>query len=263
MLRLSVVTPSFNQAPFIEQTIRSVLDQGYPALDYRVLDGGSTDGTLDVLRRYEGRLSYVSGPDGGQAAALNRGFTEAEGDVIGWINSDDYYAPGAFDTVMRVFEEQREVKWLFGRCPIVDKQGVEIRPLVTRYKELAMRHYRFEWLMLENFISQPAVFFRRAFLDEICGGGPALDPSMNHAFDYHLWLRMAERVRPLYLDQVLAYFRVYAEAKTSANYFRNFREEADAARRVADGRHPVLVALHELNYYRLTTAYTVLRAIGR
>ena len=263
MLHLSVVTPSFNQAAFIEQTIRSVLDQAYPALDYRVLDGGSTDGTLDILRRYEARLSFVSRPDGGQAAALNTGFAEARGDVIGWINSDDYYAPGAFAAVMQIFEERPEVQWLYGRCPIVDRSGNEIRSFVTRYKELALRNYSFAWLMLENFISQPAVFFRRSFLEQLVDGAPSLDAEMNHAFDYHLWLRMAERARPHYVDRVLASFRVYAEAKTSANFVRNFREEADAARRVAAGRHPVLVALHELNYYKLTAAYRVLRKIGR
>ena len=263
MLRLSVLTPSFNHAPYIEQTICSVLEQGYPALDYFVLDGGSTDGTTEILRRYEGRLGYVSGPDGGQAAALNRGFARCQGDIVAWINSDDYYAPGAFDAVMRVFAERPEVRWLYGRCPIVDRQGREIRPLITRYKEFWMRNYRYERLMIENFINQPTVFFRRRFLGEITGGAPPLDHSMHNAFDYHLWLRMAKRSRPFYLDRVLAHFRVHSEAKTSSNFLRSFREEADAARRVADGRHPVLIALHELNYYKLTAAYRVLRAVGR
>jgi glycosyltransferase involved in cell wall biosynthesis len=262
-LSLSILTPSFNQASFIEHTIRSVLDQGYPALEYQVLDGGSTDGTLEVLRSYEGRLRFVSGPDGGQAAALNQGFARTTGDVIGWINSDDYYAPGAFDTVMRIFAERPEVRWLYGRCPIVDRDGREIRAMVTRYKEFWMRNYHYERLMIENFINQPTVFFRRSLLDEVARGAPPLDEAMHNAFDYHLWLRMAARARPHYVDRVLAYFRVYSDAKTSSNFLRSFREEADAARRVARGRHPVLIALHELNYYKLTAAYRVLRVLGR
>jgi glycosyltransferase involved in cell wall biosynthesis len=262
-LSLTILTPSFNQAGFIEQTIRSVLDQGYPALEYRVLDGGSTDGTVEILQRYRDRLQFVSGPDGGQAAALNRGLCEARGDVLAWINSDDYYAPGAFASVMEVFERRPEVRWLYGRCPICDRQGEEIRPLVTRYKEFWMRNYHYERLMIENFINQPTVFFRRSLLEEVCVGRPPLDSDMHNAFDYHLWLRMAERARPYFLDRVLAYFRVYSDAKTSSNFWRSFREEADAARRVAAGRHPVLIALHELNYYKLTTAYRLLRVFGR
>jgi glycosyltransferase involved in cell wall biosynthesis len=256
---LSIVTPSYNHAEFLEQTVRSVLDQGYPGLEYLVMDGGSTDGSVDVLRRYGDRLRWVSERDGGQAAALNAGFRQTSGEIIGWINSDDFYAPGALEVVGRVFAERPDVQWLYGRCPIVDRAGVETRSLVTRYKEFWMRRYRYERLMIENFINQPTVFFRRSLLETV---GP-IDEGMRNAFDYHLFLRMAERARPHFVDRVLAFFRVYADAKTSSTFHRSFREEADAARRVAAGRHPVLIALHELNYYKLTAAYSVLRALRR
>lgn len=259
---LSILTPSYNHGAFIEQTIRSVLDQEFP-VEYLVMDGGSTDGTVDVLRRYEGRLRYVSERDGGQAAALNAGFRRTSGEIIGWINSDDYYAPGAFAEVMQVFATRPEVRWLYGRCPIVDRAGHESRSFVTAYKEFWMRRYRYERLLIENFINQPTVFFRRALLDEMSAGGPPLDERMHNAFDYHLFLRMAGRARPFFVDRVLAYFRVYADAKTSSTFARSFREEADAARRVAEGRHPLLIALHELNYYKLTGAYHLLRALRR
>jgi len=256
---LTILTPSYNHADFIEQTIRSVLDQGYPALDYFVLDGGSTDGTVEILARYADRLRYVSGPDGGQAAALNKGFAESSGEIIGWINSDDYYAPGALQAIGAVFAERPEVQWLYGRCPIVDRDGNEARSLITRYKEFWMRRYSYERLLIENFINQPTVFFRRSLLDRV---GP-IDDRMHNAFDYHLFLRMAEKARPYFLDRVLAYFRVYADAKTSSNFERSFREETSAAVRVAAGRHPLLIALHHLNYYKLTTAYRLLRVVGR
>ncbi len=259
---LSIVTPSYNHKEFIEQTIRSVLDQEHP-VEYLVMDGGSTDGTVEILERYADRLRFVSERDGGQAAALNTGFAKTSGEIIGWINSDDYYAPGAFAEVTRIFAERPEVQWLYGRCPIVDRSGVESRSFVTRYKEFWMRRYRYERLLIENFINQPTVFFRRSLLDEVAAGAPPLDESMHNAFDYHLFLRMAERSRPLFVDRVLAYFRVYADAKTSSAFTRSFREEADAARRVAAGRHPVLIALHELNYYKLTSAYQLLRVLGR
>lgn len=256
---ISIITPSFNHAEFLEQTIVSVLDQGYPELEYLVMDGGSTDGTRAILERYDERLRWVSEPDGGQAAALNAGFARTSGEIVGWINSDDFYAPGALEAAAQVFAENPGVQWLYGRCPIVDRDGNETRSLVTAYKEFWMRNYHYERFLIENFINQPTVFFRRSLLERV---GP-IDASLRNAFDYHLFLRMAEKARPFYLDRVQAYFRVYADAKTSANFHRSFREEADAARRVADGRHPVLIALHELNYYKLTTAYRLLRLLGR
>jgi glycosyltransferase involved in cell wall biosynthesis len=256
---LTILTPSFNQVGFIDQTIRSVLDQGYPALDYFVLDGGSTDGTVALLDGYGDRLRFISGPDGGQAAALNRGFDESAGEIIGWINSDDYYAPGAFDAIAEIFATRPEVQWLYGRCPIVDANGAETRGFVTRYKEFWMKHYFFERLMIENFINQPTVFFRRSLLDRV----GRIDETMRNAFDYHLFLRMAEKARPFYLERVLAYFRVHVDAKTSSNFERSFREETDAAAEVAGDRHPLLIALHQLNYYKLTTAYRLLRALKR
>jgi glycosyltransferase involved in cell wall biosynthesis len=258
---ISIVTPSYNHAEFLEQTIRSVLDQEYQRLaqlEYLVMDGGSTDGSVAILERYADRLRYVSERDGGQAAALNAGFARTSGEVIGWINSDDFYAPGTLEVVGRIFAEHPEIDWLYGRCPIVGRDGVETRSLVTRYKEFWMRRYRYERLMIENFINQPTVFFRRSLLDR---AGP-IDETMRNAFDYHLFLRMATLSRPHYVDRVLAYFRVYADAKTSSTFERSFREEADAARRVAEGKHPVLIALHELNYYKLTTAYRLMRMLG-
>ena len=256
---MSIITPSFNQAAFVEQTLRSVVDEGYPDLDYLVMDGGSTDGTVDILGRYDDRLRWVSRPDGGQAAALNTGFADTTGEIVGWINSDDYYAPGALHAAGQVFAEHPEVQWLYGRCPIVDREGHETRSLVTHYKEFWMRRYLYERLLIENFINQPTVFFRRSLLERI---GP-IDATMHNAFDYHLFLRMAEKARPYFLDRVQAYFRVYSDAKTSSNYARSFREEADAARRVAGGRHPLLIALHNLNYYKLTTAYRLLKLLRR
>ncbi len=256
---LTVLTPSYNHAEFIEQTIRSVVDQGYPELDYFVLDGGSTDGTVEILQRYADRLRYVSERDGGQAAALNRGFSESTGEIVGWINSDDFYADGALAAVGEVFATRPEVQWLYGRCPIVDREGKETRSFVTTYKEFWMKRYSFERYMIENFINQPTVFFRRSLLDRV---GPIAD-GMHNAFDYHLFLRMAEKARPYYLPRVLASFRVYADAKTSSNFERSFREETDAAAEVAGDRHPLLIALHRLNYYKLTTAYRLLRMLGR
>ena len=256
---LSIVTPSFNHAEFIERTIQSVLDQGYPNLEYLVMDGGSTDGTAEILRRYGGRLRYVSEKDGGQADALNQGFSRTSGEIVAWLNSDDEYLPGAFDAVARFFAANPSVEWVYGRCPIIDRQSRPQKALITAYKEFWQRRYSYRRLLIENFIPQPAVFFRRRLLDRV---GP-LDTGYHNAFDYHLWVRMGAVAAPAFLDRELACFRVIDESKTSSNFVRSFTEELDAARRVAAGRHPVLMMLHAVNRYKLSWTYAALARVRR
>jgi glycosyltransferase involved in cell wall biosynthesis len=256
---ISVITPSYNQGGFIEETLRSVLDQGYPELEYQVMDGGSSDGTVDILKRYDGRLRWVSQKDGGQGAALVAGFQRTSGEIIGWVNSDDLYAPGALAAVGEYFAAHPEVEWLFGRCPIIDRDGHVQRALITRYKELWLRRYSWRRLLIENYISQPAVFFRRRLYQRV---GP-IDPKYQCAMDYDLWLRMGAVARPAFLDRELARFRVYGETKMSTLFERSFQEEIEIAGKVAAGRHPVLMALHHLNRYKLLAAYKLMAATAR
>src|SRR5262249_44705237 len=174
----SVITPSYNQASYLERTICSVIGQGYPELEYFVMDGGSTDGTVAILERYAGQLEFVSQTDGGQSAAVNEGFQRSSGEIVGWINSDDYYAEGTLSTVGVYFAEHPNVEWLYGLCPIVDAEGRECRSFITRYKEFLLRHYSYRWLLVENYISQPSVFFRRRLLDRVGSLNPAYHCAM-------------------------------------------------------------------------------------
>ena len=256
---VSIITPSYNHAEFIERTIRSVVEQGYPSLEYLVMDGGSRDGTVEILERYREHLEYVSQKDGGQADALNHGFHRTHGEIIGWLNSDDEYLPDALDTVGRFFSANPDVEWLYGRCPIIDRQSRRQKAWITRYKEFWQRRYSYRRLLIENFIPQPAVFFRRRLLERV----GVLDTSYHNAFDYHLWARMGAVAAPAFIDRELACFRIIDESKTSSSFVRSFSEELDAARRVAAGRHPVLMALHAVNRYKLSGTYFALAAARR
>ncbi|MCU1278804.1 MAG: glycosyl transferase family 2 [bacterium] len=253
---LSVITPSYNQAAWLERTIRSVVSQGYPDLEYLVMDGASTDGSVAILDRAkaEGKLDFVSQKDGGQSAAVNEGFRRTKGEIIGWVNSDDLYAPGALRAVGEHFAAHPETEWLFGRCPIVDRDDKPFKGFITRYKEFWLRRYSYNRLVIENFISQPAVFFRRRLLDRV---GP-LNPDYHLAMDYHLWLRMGRVAQPAFLDRELAYFRSSGENKMSLQWKKSFQEDLDAARVVAGDSHPLWVKLHRVNGYKLSAAYWLL-----
>src|SRR5262249_27220870 len=149
---ISIVTPSFNHARFIERTLCSVLGQdGNFDLEYLVIDGGSTDGTLDILKKYQDRLTWTSEPDDGQSDAINKGLHRATGEVVGWLNSDDVLYPGALERVVAVFRDQPSVEWLHGRCEIIDAEDHVIRRWVSAYKDWCCRHYSYSRLLTENF----------------------------------------------------------------------------------------------------------------
>jgi glycosyltransferase involved in cell wall biosynthesis len=253
---LSVITPSYNQAEFLPRTIESVLSQEYPALEYLVMDGASTDGSVAILERYAaaGKLRFVSQKDAGQSDAVNQGFARTRGEVIGWVNSDDLYAPGALVAVGEWFAAHPESEWLFGLCPIVDRDDRPFKAGITRYKEFWLRHYSYQWLLVENFLSQPAVFFRRRLLDRV----GALDPDYHLAMDYHLWLRMAQVAAPAFLDRELAYFRSSGDNKMSLQWRKSFQEDLAVAARVARPGEAAWIALHRVNGWKNSVAYWLL-----
>ena len=157
---VSLVTPSYNQAKYLEDTIRSVLDQGYPNLEYIVVDGASTDGSVDIIRAHEDRLTWwVSEKDRGQAEAINKGLARASGEIIAWLNSDDTYLPGAISSAVKVFDEHPDVVLVYGNMLAIDENGKTIN--ILRYRQLTL-----EDLLCFQIIGQPAVFFRRNALEK-------------------------------------------------------------------------------------------------
>ncbi|MEO8549571.1 MAG: glycosyltransferase family 2 protein [Kofleriaceae bacterium] len=227
-MKISLVTPSYNQAQFIERTIDSVLVQrGDFELDYTVIDGGSTDGTVEILKRYGDRLTWVSERDRGQVDAINRGLRGATGDIVGWLNSDDVLMPGALERVATAFRAHPEIEWLHGRCMIIDEHDREVRRWISAYKHYRSRHHSLASFLTENYVSQMTVFWRRDVHAEI----GYLDPEIRYAFDYDLFLRLAQRSAPLYLEEPLACFRWYVTSKSGGGFVVQMTETVEIASR--------------------------------
>lgn len=258
-MRISLVTPSLGQGRYIERTLRSVLAQrGDFDLEYWVQDGGSTDETLEILRRHGDQLAWRSEPDGGQAEAINHGFRAVSGDVVGWVNSDDLLRPGALDRVARVFRERPDTLWVHGGCDVVDEDDTPIRRWVAAYKDRRCRRFSRRALLLENFISQMTVFWRREVFDRI----GYLDESLRYTFDYDFWLRLAALGEPVYLPEPLAAFRWYRESKSGAEFVRQFEEDYTVFLRHAPPDR-WLRARKRLRTAQIVSAYRALRALGR
>lgn len=254
--RISLVTPSLDQAPYLERTIASVLGQrGDFDLEYLVVDGGSTDGTEAILRRHADRVRYRIEPDTGQANAINKGLRDATGDVVGWLNSDDLLYPGALARVARVFQERPDVAWVHGRCEIVDERDRPIRRWLSAYKHFRCRHYSRRSLLVENYVSQMTVFWRRG-LHERVGW---LDETMRYSFDYEFWLRLAALGDPAYVPEPIAAFRWYPRSKSGSSFERQFREDYLAFLRHAPPDR-LLRAHKRLRTAQILGAYRLLRA---
>lgn len=217
---VSIVTPCLNAARFLEETIASVLAQDYPNIEYLVMDGGSTDGTLDILRRYEDRLRWVSAPDGGQADAINRGFAATSGDIFAFLNADDTYLPGAVTAAVDAFARDPGAAVAYGEAWHVGEDGARLAPYPVEpfdARRLARR----------CFICQPAAFLRR----EAFAQTGLLDARLRFAFDYDLWIRLAHRHRFVKIDQALAASRLHATSKTMGETAAFLRETVEVLRR--------------------------------
>ncbi|MDX1929806.1 MAG: glycosyltransferase family 2 protein [Pirellulaceae bacterium] len=220
-MKLTLITPSFNHAEFLGETIDSVREQQLDVdLDYIVLDGGSNDGTIGLLESYGDQVQWSSKPDNGQVDAINRGLASATGDVVGWLNSDDLLLPGALQRVADAFANS-STQWVFGDCIIVDRDGHEIRKWVSAYKRFQAKRYSRKRLLMNNFISQMTVFWRRDLIDKV----GLLDESLPLAFDYEYWLRFAAIADPVYIDAPQAAFRWYTTSKSGGNVADQCRED--------------------------------------
>lgn len=216
--RITVITPSFNQVAYIERTIRSVLDQNYPNLEYIVIDGGSTDGSLELIKRYASRLTYwVSEPDRGQVHAINKGMLRATGDWVAWQNSDDTYYPGTFDELAATASRYPHAGLIIGDLMLIDKDDAPIRDV--RYITPLHNALIAEGMLVAN----QAAFWRR----EVHATVGFLDERYQCSFDYDWFLRITKEVRGVHASRIWGALRLHGDTKTSLQASR-FREENDA-----------------------------------
>ena len=213
---VSIITPSFNQAAFLEQTIRSVLEQDYPNIEYWVIDGGSTDNSVEIIKQYAPRLAgWLSEKDKGQADGINKGLAKATGEIIGWLNSDDLYYPGAIAGAVEDFRLHPEASFVFSDVESIDEHGNAFN--LMRYDD-----WKLPDLMTFHIIGQPGVFMRRAVLEQ----AGYLDLNYNYLLDVQLWLRMAAIAEPYYApEEVWAAARIHSDAKNIA-HAKDFGAEA-------------------------------------
>ncbi len=206
-MRVSIVTPSYNQSKYLERTIQSVINQDYVDIEYIVIDGGSDDGSVEIIQQYQDQITYwVSEPDKGQTDAINKGFAKASGDILAWINSDDTLEPGAVSRAVQVLAENPEVGMVYGHGFFINAEDAKIGEFPsaqTDYRKLRRGYVH---------ICQQAAFWRASLWKK---AGP-LDDSIYFAMDYDLWLHLAKEAPMLYIPEHWANFRLHSDAKTIA-----------------------------------------------
>ncbi len=222
VLKVSIITPSYNQGQFIQRMILSVLNQDYPNIEHIVMDGGSTDNTLEILKKYDDRLVWKSENDKGQSHGINKGFKMATGEILGWLNSDDMYRPGAISKVVEFFKNNPDVGMIYGDCDIIDEDDNH-----TRYYHAES----FDFTRLLNdgdIIPQQSSFFRRKVLETV----GFLDINLHYAMDLDFFIRIGKRYKIRYLNDLLASFRVYGRQKTHDKSLLQYRKACKEQNRV-------------------------------
>jgi glycosyltransferase involved in cell wall biosynthesis len=249
--KISVVTPSYNQGLFIERTIKSVIEQNYPNLEYIVIDGGSSDGTLEIIKKYENKLaSWISEKDNGQSDAINKGFQIATGDIFCWLNSDDLFIEDTLRFVADFFMNNPDIDCLYGNTINIDQNDNHL---------MARHELRFEkniMLYALNFIQQPSTFWRRAVYEKIGG----LRNELHYTMDHEYWLRMYKNgVRFKYVEKFLSFYRWHEESKGILN--SNLIKQERAALRKEYSNFPSFYALEEKIYILLKSYYRIKRQL--
>lgn len=251
--KFTIITPSYNQGKYIQDTIESVLNQKYPNIEYLILDGGSTDNTYEIVQKYSDHLTWISEPDGGQADAINKGIKKATGDIIAFLNSDDYYYPETLIKVAKTFYEHPDIAWVTGNYHIVSENKKIIQPYVVNYKDLYRKHSNPHLLRLTNYIAQPSTFWRKKVNEE--SGG--FDSTLRYTFDYDFWLRMIDKYPHSYINEPLSAFRIHDQSKGGVEYHSQFTEELSVLKRYPCSKFEYL--FHLVHNWLIVKSYDMIK----
>lgn len=256
--KISIISPSLNQGNFIEETILSVLSQEYENLEYIIVDGLSTDETLSILEKYSDKVTWISEKDSGQTNAINKGIRTATGEIIGYLNSDDILLPNTLKVVAQAFQENPAVMWVTGKSLIIDEDGKNIRKLITIYKNLYLRMHNFKSLLLVDYISQPATFWKKEIVSEV----GYLDESLEYVMDYEYWLRIYQKYRPVFVNEYLAGFRVHHASKTTGG--SHTRKYIDEEKKIITqySNSKIWLFLNKSHRFLTNSIYSILNSVS-
>lgn len=257
-MKFSIVTPSFNQGQFIYQTIDSVINQvGDFGIEYFVMDGGSTDNTIEILKKYKLQLKnnpkvkfyWQSQKDKGQSDAINQGFTKSTGDILAYINSDDYYEPNTFQKIIDTLGRYPNINWLTGYSHIIDEKNIIIQKPISLYKNFWLNNYSYHSLLILNYISQPSTFFTRKALNQI----EFFNEKLKYTMDYDYWLRLGNLNSPIILKEYLSNFRIHSTSKGKTSYKNQFSEDYITASKYTSNQ--LILWLHQFHNQLINFCY--------
>lgn len=251
--KITIITPSFNQGHFIKETIDSVLKQKYPNLEYWVIDGGSTDDTVKILKSYGKKIQWVSEKDSGQTHAINKGLARSTGDIIAYLNSDDVFLPNTLFTVAGYFVGHPDAQWLTGDYYIIDEKGTKIQSFVVEYKKLLRMFSSFTLLSIANYIIQPSTFWRADVVKKI----GTFNQKLRYCMDFDYWMRLYQRYPLHVVDTPFSLFRIHAASKGGSQYIKQFAEEHDVVQKYMPSS--LVLLLHKLHSSAIVVAYKLLK----
>lgn len=256
-MKISIITPCYNQEKFIGETIRSIA-QNTEGLDVEhiIVDGKSTDKTLEIIEEMAEKyphIRFISEPDTGQTNALNKGLKMATGDILAFLNADDVYEENTLKKVHDFFTQNPEKEWVYGKCRIINAEGKEIQKPITLYKNILMSHYRFWTLLIINYICQPSCFWKKSAMEKI----GLFDENQHLVMDYEYWLRLGKEFTPGFINSTLAAFRIHGSSKSSTHFQKQFLEETKVAKKSTSNK--TLHLLHALHARVIVLIYSILK----
>jgi glycosyltransferase involved in cell wall biosynthesis len=243
--KISVVIPSFNKVRFVGETLNSIIDQKYPNLEVIIQDGGSNDGTAEIIKefakRYPNCIRWESKKDKGQLDAINIGLDKATGEILTFINADDVYESGALDTIAKAYIENPDALWFAGRGKVIDSDSREAAKAVTCYKNLCLFLNRKSLLLILNYLMQPSVFFTKQAYKKY---GPFTGTG-NFVMEYELWLKLGAVSMPIVIGNNLSCFRLSGDNISSTSFKNTLKEDFRIVKKYTG--NPIILFMHELN----------------